>query len=237
MSKIETNKEAKEKQITKEYPLNAYCKIPLNEERIVKPKVKLEKLKSESPSEMLYREIVRYLAKRNFDYIATYRPKKTKVTKYNTPKLMDRLLNGIDTARELFWIIEDDWNGQSAHCHLMISGKNITKKAMARAMKRNILEIPYLEPIKDKEATAKYCSKYVKGKAIRDWSITNKETAFWSMENDVINTKLPHSFGTQFHPNQEKHLKHKIWSYMQYGDIEQSRVIKDKTIWKPKKER
>ena len=73
------NQEAKDKQVsgvTKEYPLNAYCNILLKEKRIVKPKVKLVKCKTENFSVTFTNKLTEWINEKHFDYFCYIQTKK-----------------------------------------------------------------------------------------------------------------------------------------------------------------
>ena len=98
-------------------------------------------------SDKFVRYLMHWLLTKPFDYIITYRPKKTKVTGYNAPQLFDNALMRLPKATDMLWSLEGDRDGQSNHCHLLIGGE-LTKRELATALNRNEIELPYFEKIK-----------------------------------------------------------------------------------------
>tara|TARA_R100001460_G_C3496456_1_gene169887 strand:- start:18 stop:602 length:585 start_codon:yes stop_codon:yes gene_type:complete len=97
----------------------------------------------------------------NFNYAITYRPKKSKIHKGNAYNFFRKFMRNCLTVDTLIYTVESDWNGYSNHVHVALESKKLTKEVIAKAMKRNVSEIPYFEPIKDKESYITYINKNI----------------------------------------------------------------------------
>lgn len=167
-------------------------------------------------TEKLVSDIKRWLKIKTFDYMVTYRPKKTKVTGYNAPKLFDNTLMRLPNVTDMLWSLEGDWNGNSNHCHLLIGGK-LTKKELAIAMKRSQVELPYFEKIKSKEDAIRYVTKYAKTDAIRAFNYLNKEQLFDEIDSRFVFDNLPHNQDYYTHPNNYYHKRAEVFSKLVTG--------------------
>ena len=216
------NQEATDKQVsgvTKELPTGAYSNVypkrqPKEEvieqggliynTRIVEPEVELVRCKTENFSETFTNKLTEWVNEKHFDYFVTYRPKKTKITEHNAPNLMDRVVLELETLKDLYWVIERDWNGESNHCHMLIGGK-VNRSLLAKAMRRTEKEIKYFEPIIDKQDSVRYVSKYLKRDSyIRAYGYLNRNTEIQEAENRWWLDNMPHKETIDTHPNANK---------------------------------
>ena len=179
-------------------------------------------------SQMFYDSLVNWLhTTANFDTFVTYRPLKTKITGFNAGRLFDNVVYKIKNITELFWVVEGDWNGESNHCHILINSGGIDKQTLADAMSRGSKELLYYEPIKNKKDAIGYCSKYLKGKHIREFDYINRQQLIDDISDKVILENSYHSQTSFMHPNKEYHDKHKFMSEFFYG-VRDSRIAGEK---------
>ena len=167
-------------------------------------------------TERFVKDLKQWLLTKTFDYMVTYRPKKTKVTGFNAPQLFEQTLISLPEATDLLWSLEGDWNGNSNHCHLLIGGK-LTKKELAKAMKRSQVELPYFEKIKSKEDAIGYVTKYGKTDAIRAFNYLNREKQFLDLDSRFVFDNLPHNQDYYKHPNHLYHERAKLFSELVNG--------------------
>lgn len=167
-------------------------------------------------TERFVSDLKKWLLTKTFDYMVTFRPKKTKVDGYNAPKLFDNAILNLPQVTDLHWSLEGDWNGNSNHCHLLIGGK-LTKKELAKAMKRSQVELPYFEKIKSKEDAIGYVTKYGKTDAIRAFNYLNREKQFLDLDSRFVFDNLPHNQDYYKHPNHLYHERAKLFSELVYG--------------------
>ena len=164
-------------------------------------------------SDKFVRDLKYWLLTKAFDYMVTYRPKKTKVTGYNAPQLFDNALINLPNATDMLWSLEGDRDGQSNHCHLLIGG-DVSKSELANALNRNEVELPYFEKINSKEDAIGYVSKYVKRDAIRAFNYLNKEKLFTDIDSRYVFDNLPHNQAFYPHPNKDYHKRAEMFSKM-----------------------
>lgn len=162
-------------------------------------------------SDKFVRDLKHWLLTKPFDYMVTYRPKATKVTGYNAPKLFDNALLRLPNVTDMLWSLEGDWNGNSNHCHLLLGG-NLTKSELAQALNREEVELPYFEKIKSKEDAIGYVAKYAKTDAVRAFNYLNKDQLFEDIDSRFVFDNLPHNQDFYKHPNNYYHQRAKWFS-------------------------
>ena len=150
----------------------------------------------------------------------TFRPKKTKITEHNSPGLFDRVVLELETLKDLYWVVERDWNGASNHCHILIGGK-VNRGLLAKAMRRSEKEIKYFEPIIDKQDSVRYVSKYLKKDSyIRAYGYLNRDTEIQEAENRWWLDNMPHKETIDTHPNADKQRKaQRVSEYNGWGRL------------------
>jgi hypothetical protein len=67
----------------------------------------------------------------DFNYFVTYRPKKSKITKYNARKRFIPIMENNDRIETIFYVIESDYSGRCNHAHLLIKGSDLIVQDMA----------------------------------------------------------------------------------------------------------
>ncbi len=180
-------------------------------------------------SQKFYYNLIRWLnIYTDFNTFATYRPKMTKITGFNAPELFEDVLIQLKNIKELFWVIEGDWNGNSNHCHLLINCKGIDKTNLAEAMNRGSKEILYWQPIKNKKDAVNYCTKYIKGKSIRAYEYLIRDKQIETLENEKMLNTYSHSFTKDFHPNKEYFRKQQVTNELFYGSFSNRVIGKEK---------
>lgn len=161
----------------------------------------------------------------DFNYFVTYRPKKSKITKYNARKRFIPIMENNDRIETIFYVIESDYSGRCNHAHLLIKGSDLIVQDMAtKSIKptrynletnRNVPnEIQYFESIKNKARAIEYVTKHIgKGEMfVRSHDLITKE--------QVVDERL-YNLSTEYdspiaemHPNYEYHKKHKHFMTM-----------------------
>ena len=63
-------------------------------------------------TERFVKDLKQWLLTKTFDYMVTYRPKLTRVTGFNAPKLFDNAIIHLPQVTDLLWSLEGDWNGK-----------------------------------------------------------------------------------------------------------------------------
>lgn len=154
-------------------------------------------------------DIVGWLEPYDFNIIATYRPKKTKVTDVNAEKLFFMGLWNLPSINRLFYSIERDRYGKSNHAHILIDG-DVTKQEFAHAIRRNAKhELPYFENIIDKTASIVYVNKHQsKGDLIQGYGIITQAD---------VDKNIDVQTGIAPHPNKEYHDRAEYISRKVYG--------------------
>ena len=133
--------------------------------------------------ELFTANLKRWLLTKPFDWMVTFRPKKTKLNEYNATKLFDEAVSNLSGVSDVLWSIEADRDKKSTHAHLLIGG-DVTKSELAEALNRNEVELPYFEPIQSKEQAIGYVTKYIKRDAVKAFNYINKK----QLEGDAFFT-------------------------------------------------
>lgn len=74
----------------------------------------------------------------------------------------DRIIERISKSlkAQIFYTMEQDWNGEMYHLHLLIN-KNVSNDKLSQASGLNLKAIKYNEPIKSKQAISGYIVKHL----------------------------------------------------------------------------
>ena len=163
----------------------------------------------------------------NFNYAITYRPKKSKVHKGNAYSFFKKLMVNCDVIKTLIYTVESDWSGYSNHVHMALESEHISREGLAKAMKRNVVELPYFNKLKDKEGYIKYINKNIGlgDLMVRDNNILLREQIEEENRMDVIHS-MPSKYDNKVkesrdvnpvlkelypHPNAEYHKKANLY--------------------------
>ena len=184
----------------------------------------------ENFSERLRRKLTEWLSEKEFDYFVTYRPLRTKITKDNAPAFFYRVMLELEKVKDLYYVIERDWNGSSNHCHILIGGK-VDVRQLSKAMKRSEKEIKYFEPIREKEDAVKYVNKYInRDSMLRAYDYLNRKKQIQELENRWWLDTMSHRETIDTHPSREIHRKAQRVSERVYGWGKQKDRFQDKKI-------
>ena len=152
------------------------------------------------------------LAEMGFNYFAVYRPKLSKLNIKNTDAFINKAIASYEllyptSITKVYYTLEYDRYYSSYHLNLLIKGNAVSKRRLAKAMKRNSNEIGYLEKIECDLCASTYVNKHL--------NKISKGVLFGFVDTEqIIEEKLfANEIGYNVfdnHPNKEYHLKAKL---------------------------
>jgi len=157
----------------------------------------------------------------NWSYIATYRPKKTKLNSYNVPRLLKQTVTNYcnykgskDALKYLYYTIEQDRSTKCNHLHFVIDSNSnkVDRTQLATAMKRHpTKELLYFKKIQTLEGAINYITKKIgKNNFVVDSGLVDSDY----LELQQVKKLYPNY---EPHPNEEYHKRAVINSKVAYG--------------------
>ena len=157
-----------------------------------------------------------------FDYMLTFRPKKSKITIFNANRVFSEVFKNTPNIKTIYYAIESDYNRNCNHAHILVEGKDLYRDDFKTKRINPSNEIPYFAPIESREGVINYVTKhigkqdiYVRGhdilyrdKVEQDLLMDNIHKAPLPYYRGVEKHDVPKQVRESFeHPNKEYHDK------------------------------
>ncbi|MDC1492731.1 hypothetical protein N8376_05185 [Flavobacteriaceae bacterium] len=94
-----------------------------------------------------------------FNYVATFRPKKSRIEDNNAYKTFKAILTNPNEIKSLFYVIEADRYRNSAHAHILIEANSCYLEDLRTNKINPKTEIPYFEKVESQERLVRYVQK------------------------------------------------------------------------------
>lgn len=158
----------------------------------------------------------------DFDYILTYRPKKSKITIFNAQNVFSPIFNNTERIKSLYYVIESDYSRVCNHAHILVEGKDLmindfkTRRIKPLRYEKKLKkwvknEIPYFEKIVSKRGVLDYVTKHF-GKNdmyVRGQDMLHRNRVIDEQIMDLVNGYNVHNNikSAYPHPNEKYHKR------------------------------